>query len=52
MHKGWWLGILLTGTRNNTPVIIDVNAVPPPTRDQMFPQRPMTIAPKAEMIVT
>ena len=39
---------MLTGTRNRTPVTMDVNAVPPPSRDQMFPQRPMTIVPNAE----
>lgn len=41
-----------TGTRNKTPVIIEVKAVPPPTRDQMLPHNPITNAPKADMSVT
>lgn len=38
----------LTGTKNKTPVIMLVNAVPPPERDQILPQSPMTSAPSAD----
>lgn len=36
------------GKRGKTPVIMLVNAVPPPERDQILPQRPMTSAPRAD----
>lgn len=40
----------LTGTKNKTPVTIDVNAVPRTTREYMFPSDPMTKAPDAATI--
>ena len=37
-----------TGTKNSTPVTIDVNAVPENLREYMFPRPPTTNAPMAE----
>jgi len=41
---------MLTGTRKRTPVTIEVNAVPPTTREYRLPSRPITKAPAADTI--
>lgn len=40
----------LTGTRNKTPVTIEVKAVPLTAREYIFPSEPITKAPTAETI--
>ena len=42
--------IQLTGTKNNTPVTIEVKAVPFPLLEWIFPSNPMVKAPIAETI--
>jgi len=37
-----------TGTKNSTPVTIEVNAVPPNRREYMFPSKPTAKAPIAD----
>lgn len=40
--------MLLTGTKNSTPVTMDVNAVPPILREYIFPSTPTAKAPMAD----
>ena len=39
---------MLTGTKNRTPVTIEVKAVPPVTREYTFPRSPIAKAPVAD----